>query len=62
MDEIMYGALARMLTDRGVKLPRGYAAWWAYLRDIANGFLGQGYLHRNAQGQLVSVVAISQRG
>jgi hypothetical protein len=62
LDEIMYGALSRMLTDRGVKLPRGYAAWWAYLRDVANGLLSRGYLHRDAEGRIVSVVAVTQRG
>lgn len=62
MDEIMYGALTRILTDRGVKLPRGYAAWWSYLRDIAIGFIGKGYLQRNDKEQLVSVVTITQYG
>jgi hypothetical protein len=43
IDEIMYGELRATLKDRGLKLPRDYAAWWAYLRDIANGFLSKGY-------------------
>ena len=62
MDEIMYGALPRILTDRRVKLPKGYAAWWAYLRDVTNTLLGRGHLHRNADGQIVSVVAITHIG
>jgi hypothetical protein len=56
IDEIMYGELRALLKDRGLRLPRDYAAWWAYLRDITHRFLGEGYLQQSEEGKIVTVI------
>lgn len=56
MHEIMHGALGRMLEDRGVKLPRDYTAWWAYLREVTNGLLRKGILSPDERGKIVIAV------
>ena len=56
IDEILYGNLRARLKDRGFRLPRDYAAWWAYLRDLTNRFLSEGYLQRNEEGKIVTVI------
>ena len=56
VDEIMYGELRARLKDRGVKLPRDYAAWWAYLRDIMHRFLSERYLQRDQDGRVVTSI------